>query len=91
MSGFRKFKEKFPSKNKFYSFLTDKKIRNKEYEHVLKIWNNFEMKTMKNYHNLYLKCDVLLSTDMLEKFRNNSLEKLWIMSESLLECIHVQN
>ena len=63
----------------------------KEYEHVLKIWNNFEMKTMKNYHNLYLKCDVLLLTDMLEKFRNNSLEKLWIMSESLLECIHVQN
>ena len=39
------------------------------------------MKTMKDYHNLYLKCDVLLLTDVPEKFRN----KL-IMLESLLEC-----
>ena len=31
------------------------------------------MKTMKDYHNLYLKCDVLLLVDVFEKFRNNSL------------------
>ena len=29
---------------------------------------------MKDYHNLYLKCDVLLFVDVLEKFRNNSLK-----------------
>ena len=28
------------------------------------------MKTVKNYHYLYLKCDVLLMADGLEKFRN---------------------
>ena len=33
------------------------------------------MKTMKDYHNLYLKCDVLLLTYVFEKFRNNSLKK----------------
>ena len=31
------------------------------------------MKTMKDYHDFCLKCDVLLSADVFEKFRNNSL------------------
>ena len=30
------------------------------------------MKTMRDYHDLYLKCDVLLLGDVFEKFRNNS-------------------
>ena len=32
------------------------------------------MKTMKDYHDLYLKCDVLLLADVFEKFRNSSLK-----------------
>ena len=38
----------------------------------------FEMKTMKDYHGLYLKWNVLLLADMFEKkiFRNNSLNNL---------------
>ena len=32
------------------------------------------MKTMKNYHDLFLKCDGLLLADVFEKFRNNSLK-----------------
>ena len=32
------------------------------------------MKTMKDYHDLYLKCDVLLLADFFKKFRNNSLK-----------------
>ena len=31
------------------------------------------MKTMKYYHNLYLKCNVLLLVDAFKKFRNTSL------------------
>ena len=42
-------------------------------EHVLKVWNKFEMKTMKDYHDLYLKCEVLMLAVVFEKFRNNSL------------------
>ena len=64
MSDFEKFKEKLPSKEKFYSMLTCKKISDKEYE----------MKTMEDYHNLNLKCDILLLADIFEKFRNNSLK-----------------
>ena len=46
MSDFEKFKEKLRCKEKFYSLLTGKEISEKEYDHVLKVWNKFEMKTM---------------------------------------------
>ena len=42
MSGFEKFKEEFPSKEKFYSLLTGKKVSDEEYEYVLKVWDKFE-------------------------------------------------
>ena len=32
------------------------------------------MKAMKDYHDLYLKCNVLLLADVFEKFINNSLK-----------------
>ena len=73
MTNFEKYKEEMLSKEKIYSLLTDKKIRDKEYEHVLNAWNKFEMKAMKDYHDLHLKCGVLLLADVFEKFRNNSL------------------
>ena len=79
MSNFEKFKEEFPSKENFYSSLTYRKISDKEYEHVLNVSNKSEMKTMKDYHNLYLKCDALLLANVFEKFRKNSLKnyRLW--------------
>ena len=73
MSDFEKFRKELPSKENFYSSLTDRKINAKEFKYVLNVWNKFEMKTLKDYHELYLKCDVLLLADVFEKFRNNSL------------------
>ena len=32
------------------------------------------MKTMKDYHILYLKCNILLLADVCEEFRNNSFK-----------------
>ena len=71
-SDLEKFKEELRSKEKFYSSLTNRKITDNE--HVLNVWKKFEMKTMKDYHSLYLKCDILLLADVFEKFRNNSLK-----------------
>ena len=53
MSDFEKFKEELPSKENFYSTLTEKKVSGKEYKHVLDVWEKTEMKTIKNHHDLY--------------------------------------
>ena len=37
MTNFKKLKEQLPSKEEFYSLLKGKKIRNKEYDHVLQV------------------------------------------------------
>ena len=51
MIGFVKFKQELPNKKKKnYSPLTCKKISDKEYEHVLKVCNTFQMKKMKDYN-----------------------------------------
>ena len=57
MSGFKKFKEELPHIEKFYSLMTNKKSSDNKYEHVLKVlkvWNTFQIKTMKDYHDFYL-------------------------------------
>ena len=61
------------------SLLTGKKINDKEYEHVITVWNRFEMMMMNDYHDLFLKCDVLLLPYLFEKFRSSSLKNygLW--------------
>ena len=71
MTDFKKFKEKFYS-----SSASKKKNNDKEYEHVLNISNKFKMKTMKDYHDFYFKCYVLLLGDVFEKFRNKSFKRL---------------
>ena len=53
-------RKNYLSKENFYSLLTDRKTTGKEYENVVKVWKKIEMKTIKYYHDLYLKCDVLL-------------------------------
>ena len=74
MRDFEKFKEELPSKEKFYSSLTNRKIHDKEYEHVLNFCKKFEMKTRKDYYDLHLKCYILLLADVFGKFRNNGLK-----------------
>ena len=44
------------------------------------------MKTMKDYYNFYLYCDVSLLAEAFEKFRITNLKKTSVMSESLFEC-----
>ena len=44
------------------------------YNLCTKLWNEFEMKNIGEYHDLYLKTDVLLIVDVFEVFRNMRLK-----------------
>ena len=74
MDSFDKFNEKLPSKEEFYSLLNDEHISDKDYEHAQNVWNTFYLNNMGDFHDLYLRSDVLLLTDVFENFRKIRLE-----------------
>ena len=75
MNSFEKFSEnKLPDRCKCFCSLKDVCITEKDYLKAKNIWNAFKMNTMGDYHNLYLKTDVLLLADVFEKLINICLD-----------------
>ena len=75
MDSFDRFNDKqLPTKEAFFSTLTGEHISDEDYEHAQTVWKTFGLKKMGNYHNLYLKTDVLLLSDVFENFRKTCLE-----------------
>ena len=71
MDSLEKLKEtKLPPKEAFYSRLNDEDISDEDYEHAIKVWKTFGMKTLQDYHDLYNEADVLLLADVFENVRN---------------------
>lgn len=74
MDSANKLKEtKLPPREAFYNKLNDEHITDEEYDHAQRIWDEFEIKNMLDYTNIYLKTDVLLLADIFENFRKSSL------------------
>ena len=45
MSDFETFKKQVTCKEESYTLLAVKKVSDREYKHINKVWNKFEMKT----------------------------------------------
>ena len=74
MDCFEKFElTKLPTKDEFFSVHNDQHITNREHYHARKVWETFNLKNMGEYHDLYLKSDVLLLADVFESFRKTCL------------------
>ena len=74
IDSFEKFNSPLPTKEDFYSILNNKHISYEDYEHAKNVWNIFSLKNMGEYHDLYLKSDILLLVDVFENFRKTCLE-----------------
>ena len=75
MDSFEKFnKTELPTQEEFYSILNNEHITDKQYEHAQNVWNTFKLKSMGEYHDLYLQTDILLLVDVFENFRKTCIQ-----------------
>ena len=91
MSSWDKFNQtSLPSKEAFYSNLNMSDISNQDYSHAQNLWKGFGMKNLGKYHDLYLKTDVILPSNVFQAFRSTSLKhfpSIWLISIRLLDWL----
>ena len=65
-SGKKIDKETLPSQECFYSILNDEHVSDADYDHATRVFEAFSCQNMGDYHDFYLKSDVLLLADVFE-------------------------
>ncbi|XP_053205601.1 uncharacterized protein LOC128392015 [Panonychus citri] len=63
-----------PSKDKFYSSLTDSNISDEMYSRLEKIWHQFNCEVLGDLIDVYLKVDVYMLAASFENFRETSMK-----------------
>jgi hypothetical protein len=75
VDSFERFDEpQLPPKEVFYSRLSREYNTDTDYQHAQRVWEAFGCKTFGDYHDIYLRTDVLLLADVFETFRNTSMK-----------------
>lgn len=63
-----------PMREHFFNSLTQEHVSNDDYRRAQEVWKIFNVHSLGEYTDLYLKCDVLLLCDVFEKFRQTCLQ-----------------
>ena len=66
--------ESLPNKESFYSELNKEGIADEEYEHAQKVWKEFNIKNLGEYHDLYVQSNTTLLADVVKNFRDKCIE-----------------
>lgn len=67
--------KKLPSIQAFHSNIKGESISVSDYVHATEVFNTFKLKDLGEYHDLYLKTDVVLLCDVFEHFRNMCMQQ----------------
>ena len=62
--------ESLSDKEDFYCSLNMEDITGVDYRHVQRVFKNFNIKNLSDYHDLYVQSGTLLSADVFENFGN---------------------
>ena len=58
----------------FYIGLNLEDITDEDYEYAQKMFEEFKLKKLSEYHDLHVQCDTLLLADVFKNFRNKILK-----------------
>ena len=62
-----------PPISAFYSNLNMSSISEEDYQHAQRVWKEFGIRDLRDYHDLYLRTDVVLLANVFEAFRDTCL------------------
>ena len=75
LNSWDRFEEtQLPPINAFYSNLNMSSISEDDYQCAQKVWEEFGIRNLEDYHNLYLRTDVVLLANVFEAFRDTCLK-----------------
>ena len=73
-------------KEAFYSSLNLEGILSVNYRHAKRVYKEFKLENVGDYHDLYIQSDTLLLTDVFENFRNKCIETYELDPDHLLSA-----
>ena len=75
MDNWERFDERLLlNKEAFYSNLNMEDITDTDYRHANKVFKEFKLKHLGEYHDLYIQSETLLLADVFENFRNTCIK-----------------